>query len=169
MGTATATGYQATVNANRTIAGTLGTATATGYQATVNANRTIAGALGTATATGFQATVNNTNNTVINGALGTAAAIGYTANINANRTIAGALGTAAATGFQATVVAGGAASYVSNAELYLGIGSDLSIRLGGPRMPFWNTAGRPAAPLDGVYGYNTTTGAIEVWNGSAWV
>ena len=62
-----------------------------------------------------------------------------------------------------------AASYVSNAELYLGIGSDLSIRLGGPRMPFWNTAGRPAAPLDGVYGYNTTTGAIEVWNGSAWV
>lgn len=43
------------------------------------------------------------------------------------------------------------------------------MRLGGPRMPFWNTAGRPAAPLDGIYGYNTTTGAIEVWNGSAWV
>lgn len=62
-----------------------------------------------------------------------------------------------------------ATGYVPNTNLYLGIGSDLSIRLGPPRMPFWTTAARPAAPLDGVYGYNTTTGAIEVWNGSAWV
>ena len=91
------------------------------------------------------------------------------ANINANRTIAGTLDVVTATGYRATVVSGGTATYVSNAELYLDIGSGISMRLGGPRMPFWNTAGRPAAPLDGIYGYNTTTGAIEVWNGSAWV
>ena len=58
---------------------------------------------------------------------------------------------------------------IENANLYLGIGSDLSIVLGNPRMPNWNTAGRPAAPLDYVYGFNTDTSAIEVWTGSAWV
>ena len=86
-----------------TISGTLGTATASGFQGTVNANRTIAGALGTATASGFQGTVSNSTDTTIAGNLGTATASGFTGGVNANRTIAGALGTAVASGFQGTV------------------------------------------------------------------
>lgn len=96
-------------------------------------------------------------------------AIGYQAFVNANRTIAGTLGTAVASGYTGTVQNGAAAEFSKNANLYLGIGSDLSIVLGNPRMPKWNTAGRPAAPLDYVYGFNTDTSAIEVWTGSAWV
>jgi len=68
-----------------------------------------------------------------------------------------------------TATGGAAMSYTKNANLYLGIGSDLSILLGNPRMPAWNTAGRPGAPLDYTYGFNTDTAAIEVWTGSAWV
>jgi len=86
-----------------TITGALGTATATGYTASLNINRTISGALGTATASGFQATVSNSTDTTITGALGTAVASGFTATVNANRTIAGSLGTAVASGFQAGV------------------------------------------------------------------
>ena len=32
----------------------------------------------------------------------------------------------------------------------------------------WTTTTRPATPNTGQYGYNTTTGALDVWNGSAW-
>jgi hypothetical protein len=84
-------------------------------------------------------------------------------------TIEANLGTVQAIGYQATIAAGGLPSYVSNAELYLDIGSGLSMRLGGPRIPMWNTSGRPAAPLDGIYGLNTDTNTIEAWNGTTWV
>lgn len=34
----------------------------------------------------------------------------------------------------------------------------------------WTTAGRPASNLvAGMFGYNTTLGALEYWTGSAWV
>lgn len=81
----------------------------------------------------------------------------------------GLSGTATLSGITAGGGFAGLIGYFSNAELYLGIGSDLSIRLGGPRMPFWTTGARPATPLDGIYGFNTDTNAIEVWSGSAWV
>lgn len=127
LGTATASGYTGTVNANRTIAGALGTATASGFigtvsnstdttitgalgvaaasgfAGTVGANRGIAGALGTAVASGFAGTVSNTNDSVIGGALGIAIASGLIGGINANRTIAGTLGTAVASGFVGSV------------------------------------------------------------------
>ena len=32
----------------------------------------------------------------------------------------------------------------------------------------WTTATRPATPNTGQYGYNTTTGALDVYNGSSW-
>ena len=32
----------------------------------------------------------------------------------------------------------------------------------------WTTATRPASPTAGQIGYNTTTGALDVYNGSAW-
>lgn len=78
-------------------------------------------------------------------------------------------GTAVMSGITASGGFVGALGYFPNAELYLDIGSGLSMRLGGPRMPMWNTAGRPAAPLDGIYGLNTDTNTIEAWNGSSWV
>ena len=38
----------------------------------------------------------------------------------------------------------------------------------GITFPTWTTATRPASPLAGQTGYNTTTGSMEVYNGSAW-
>jgi hypothetical protein len=32
----------------------------------------------------------------------------------------------------------------------------------------WTTSNRPASPTTGQMGYNTTTGELDVWNGSAW-
>jgi hypothetical protein len=129
----------------------------------------VAGALGTATAIGYTATVSNSNDTTVNANLGVAAATGFTATIGANRTVVSVLGVAVASGFTATVVAGGAPSYSENSGLWLDIGSKLSLPLDPPRMPNWNTAGRPSTPQDYEYGFNTSTNTIEVWNGSTWV
>lgn len=106
IGTAVASGFTGTVNANRTIAGALGTATASGFRGVVNANRTISGALGTATASGFQGTVTNGNSTTISGSLGTAVATGFAGGVAWNRYIAGLLGVATASGFSGSVING---------------------------------------------------------------
>ena len=106
LGTATASGFRGVVNANRTISGALGTAVASGLAGNVNANRTIAGALGTATASGFQGTVTNDNSTTITGSLGTAVASGFTGGISWNRYIAGVIGVATASGFTGGVANG---------------------------------------------------------------
>lgn len=102
-----------------TISATLGTATASGFRGTVNANRTIAGALGTAQASGFRGTVSNTSDTAISGQLGTAVAIGYTGFVNANRTLEGIIGVAQAIGFQGTVLSGG--GYPDPADVLAGV------------------------------------------------
>ena len=39
----------------------------------------------------------------------------------------------------------------------------------GETFPSWTTATRPASPVAGQVGYNTTTGQLENYNGSAWV
>jgi hypothetical protein len=38
----------------------------------------------------------------------------------------------------------------------------------GGTFPTWTTATRPATPATGQEGFNTTTGVLEVYNGSAW-
>jgi len=38
----------------------------------------------------------------------------------------------------------------------------------GVSMATWTTSARPAGPVTGQMGYNTTTGVVETWNGSAW-
>jgi hypothetical protein len=38
----------------------------------------------------------------------------------------------------------------------------------GVSMATWTTTGRPGSPVTGQMGYNTTTGVVETWNGSAW-
>jgi hypothetical protein len=191
LGTAVAAGFTAGVNANTTVSATLGTAAAAGFTATVTngAGTVISATLGTAVADGFTAGVNA--NTTVSATLGTAAAAGFTAGVNANTIVTATLGTAVADGFAAaityaqvvlatpgvatadgftaTITNAPPAAYVANAELYLDIGSGISMRLGGPRMPFWTTAARPVAPLNGIYGLNKDTNTIEVWNGSSWV
>lgn len=59
--------------------------------------------------------------------------------------------------------------YAKNAALYMLITKELSIMLGKPRLATWNTNGRPASPITGEVGFNTTTSKIEVYNGSDWV
>ena len=39
----------------------------------------------------------------------------------------------------------------------------------GNLFPLWTTASRPTSPNTGQTGYNTTTSAVESYNGSAWV
>lgn len=34
--------------------------------------------------------------------------------------------------------------------------------------PNWTTANRPASPIQGQLGFNTTLGYLEVYNGSSW-
>jgi hypothetical protein len=36
-------------------------------------------------------------------------------------------------------------------------------------LPVWTTSSRPSSPSTGVIGWNTTTSAIDEWNGTAWV
>ena len=68
-----------------------------------------------------------------------------------------------------TPTGGTTPTFSANANLYLGIGSNLSIELGLPRLPNWNTAGRPSPAKNFVYGFNTDTSTLEMWNGAAWV
>jgi hypothetical protein len=37
-----------------------------------------------------------------------------------------------------------------------------------PVINTWNTAGRPAAPVAGQFGFNTQTNALDIYTGSAW-
>ena len=103
LGTATAQGYAATVNRSHDIAASLGTASATGYAATVNRQRDIAASLGAATAQGYSATISFGSDLNIAASLGIASADGYQANVNLQRDIAASLGTAAALGYQASI------------------------------------------------------------------
>ena len=52
------------------------------------------------------------------------------------------------------------------------IGTNWHAVLNEPRIlsmcTFWTTADRPPAPMDGVFGFNTTLNTLEWWDGSAW-
>lgn len=61
------------------------------------------------------------------------------------------------------------ATFSANSNLYFMFQYPLSKMLGSPRLPTWNTAGRPSSPLAGNFGFNTQTSALEVYNGTAWV
>lgn len=56
-----------------------------------------------------------------------------------------------------------------NASTYLGIGSGLSVLIGLPRIPTWNTLGRPKQPKVGTIGLNTQTRCLEFWDGNIWI
>ena len=40
---------------------------------------------------------------------------------------------------------------------------------GGTSVSTWTTGTRPASPITGQTGFNTTLGSLESYNGSAWV
>jgi hypothetical protein len=40
---------------------------------------------------------------------------------------------------------------------------------GPPKIPYWNTPGRPKKPVAGTLGFNLQTNSLEYWNGSYWL
>jgi hypothetical protein len=68
-----------------------------------------------------------------------------------------------------TATFGAAPTYAKNSNLYLSLGSGLSMMLGLPRLSNWNILGRPSSPLPYTVGFNTDTSKLEMWNGTAWV
>jgi len=52
---------------------------------------------------------------------------------------------------------------MSNAVNLSALGSN-----GGTAISTWTTAGRPASPITGQIGWNSTLSSMEVYNGSAW-
>ncbi len=73
------------------------------------------------------------------------------------------------TGVAKIVAAGGGGSYFQNDTLFKDLGNGYFIPIEPITMPVWNTAGRPSAPRLGAYGFNTTTGAIEVYTSGGWI
>ena len=127
LGTATASGYQASISASSpvTIAGNIGqaaasglsatlaqaftlsanrgTATASGAQSTIAQSATISASLGTATASGLAAGISAAGNVTISCNLGTASAAGSQANIGDSVTVSASRGTATAAGYTAAL------------------------------------------------------------------
>lgn len=127
LGTATASGYQASISASSavTITGNIGqaaasvlsatltqaftlqanrgTATASGAQATIAQAATISANLGTATASGFAADVQSAGNVTISANIGIATASGRQANIGDSVTVSASLGAATAAGYTAAI------------------------------------------------------------------
>ena len=56
---------------------------------------------------------------------------------------------------------------LGNSPFYVFIENDLSKRLGNSRISVWATAERPVG-VTGAFGYNTDSGLLEVYDGSAW-
>lgn len=55
-----------------------------------------------------------------------------------------------------------------NSQLLLEIGQGLSIMIGMPTIPSWNTKARPKNAKRGTFGYNTDTGCLEYCDGKDW-
>ena len=168
VGQAIADGYIASIDFGSgayTVNCSLGTANASGFIAQVDRQYHVVATLGTASASGFAASIDEQLS--INAIIATALADGFNANIDEQLSIGGSIGQAIAGGFLATISGGAIPEYAANGNLYLSIGSDLSIMLGTLGVPSWNTAGRPAGNFK--LGYNTDTGKLELYNGATWV
>jgi hypothetical protein len=57
-------------------------------------------------------------------------------------------------------------AYALNANLFVNTG-DIAVQFTGLKMSSWNTANRPP-PVEGLFGFNTETKAIEVYQGGIW-
>ena len=61
-----------------------------------------------------------------------------------------------------------ASTYVLNAPAKNGILFTANSATGGAYLASGTTAQRPASPIAGMIRYNTTTGVLEVYTGTAW-
>lgn len=103
LGTATASGLSATLAQAFNLSANRGTATASGAQATIAQAATISANLGTATASGFAADVQSAGNVTISANIGIATASGRQANIGDSVTVSASRGTATAAGYTAAI------------------------------------------------------------------
>jgi len=55
-----------------------------------------------------------------------------------------------------------------NSPIFIDIGQGLSVMVGLPTIPSWNTPERPKKPAKGTFGFNTKTKNLEYWDGSDW-
>jgi len=55
-----------------------------------------------------------------------------------------------------------------NASVLIDIGKGLSLMVGLPRIPQWNSKERPKKPKRGTFGFYIKTNSLEYWDGSAW-
>lgn len=57
--------------------------------------------------------------------------------------------------------------YVQQPHSHFLVGTTI-IQIGPSRISAWTTTTRPTSPKTGTFGFNTTTGALEYWNGAVW-
>ncbi len=55
-----------------------------------------------------------------------------------------------------------------NSPLFIDIGLGLSMMVGLPKIPTWDTKNRPKKPGKGTLGFNTDTNHLEYCDGSSW-
>ena len=55
-----------------------------------------------------------------------------------------------------------------SSPLLIDLGQGLSIMVGLPTVPSWNTAGRPKNAKKGTLGFNFQTNSLEYWDGKNW-
>ena len=107
LGTATASGFAATVSSAFTLSTNLGQASALGHQATLASNQAIDCAIGAAVADGYGASISAAGMTVINCLPGIAVATGSTATVESAFSLVAGIGQASAAGYVAVITAGG--------------------------------------------------------------
>lgn len=55
-----------------------------------------------------------------------------------------------------------------NSPIFIDLGQGLSVMVGLPRIPSWDTADRPKKPKVGTFGFNSQTNNLEYWDGKSW-
>lgn len=55
-----------------------------------------------------------------------------------------------------------------NSPIFIDIGQGLSVMVGLPTIPSWDTADRPKKPKVGTFGFNSETNNLEYWDGKSW-
>jgi len=55
-----------------------------------------------------------------------------------------------------------------NSPIFIDIGQGLSVMVGLPTIPSWNTTERPKKPPKGTFGFNSEANKLEYWDGTDW-
>ena len=57
---------------------------------------------------------------------------------------------------------------LNRSSLFVNLGQDLSMMIGIPTIPVWDSMKRPERPKRGTLGFNMKTRNLEYWDGSDW-